>query len=106
MRELEITDQMKLDIKRVNGGIDIDYSKIAVFESRSLNTRPLRRRSGLFAGAIMNRNVLDEMAAKLNASDEGIPLHRMHETSLLNVGRLFAARVDTDTAGISDAVVV
>lgn len=102
MRELEITDQMKVDIRRVNGGVDIDYGKIAVFESRSLNTRPLRRRSGLFAGAVMKPNVLEEMAAKLNSSDEGIPLHRMHETSLLNVGRLFAARVDVANDGASE----
>lgn len=94
MRELPITPEIAAAITRVNGGTQIDLSKIAVFESRSLNTRPLRRRTGLFQGAVTNRNVLDEMAATLNASDEGIPLHRMHETQLINVGRLFAARVD------------
>lgn len=99
MRELPITPEIRAAVKRVNGGVDIDLSKVAVFESRSLNTRPLRRRTGLFAGAIIQKNTLDEMAATLNASDEGIPLHIMHETSLLNVGRLFAARVDQSADG-------
>lgn len=94
MKELDITPAMEASIYRVNGNQRIDLSKIAVFESRSLNTRPLRRRTGLFAKAITRKNVLDEMAAFLNASDEGIPLHIMHNTELLNVGRLFEARVD------------
>lgn len=94
MKELDITPQIEAAIYRVNGGQKIDLSKIAVFESRSLNTRPLRRRTGLFAGGVTLKNTLDEMAAFLNASDEGIPLHLMHNTELLNVGRLFEARVD------------
>lgn len=94
MKELEITPEIEAGIFRVNGGQRIDTSKIAVFESRSLNTRKLRRRTGIFQGAITRKNVLDEMAAFLNTSDEGIPLHLMHNTELLNVGRLFEARVD------------
>lgn len=94
MKELDITPAMEASIYRVNGNQKIDLSKIAVFESRSLNTRPLRRRTGLFAKAITRKNVLDEMAAFLNNSDEGIPLHIMHNTEFLNVGRLFEARVD------------
>ena len=94
MKELDITPEIEAAIFRVNGGQRIDTSKIAVFESRSLNTRKLRRRTGLFQGAITRKNVLDEMAAFLNNSDEGVPLHLMHNTELLNVGRLFEARVD------------
>jgi len=99
MREIPITAEIIAAITRVNGGVAIDLSKVAVFESRSLNTRPLRRRSGLFAGAVTQKITLDEMAATLNASDEGLPLHVMHETDLLNVGRLFAARVDQNPDG-------
>lgn len=94
MKELDITPEIEAAIFRVNGGQRIDTSKIAVFESRSLNTRKLRRRTGLFQGAVTRKNVLDEMAAFLNSSDEGVPLHLMHNTELLNVGRLFEARVD------------
>lgn len=94
MKELDITPAMEASIYRVNGGQKIDLSKIAVFESRSLNTRPLRRRTGLFAAGVTQKVTLDEMAAFLNNSDEGIPLHLMHNTELLNVGRLFEARVD------------
>lgn len=83
MKELDITPQIEAAIYRVNGGQKIDLSKIAVFESRSLNTRPLRRRTGLFAGGVTLKNTLDEMAAFLNASDEGIPLHLMHNTEHL-----------------------
>lgn len=99
MKELEITPEMEAAIYRVNGGQHIDLTKIAVFESRSLNTRPLRRRNGLFAKAVTRKNVLDQMAATLNASDEGIPLHIMHNTEMLNVGRLFSARVDAIQGG-------
>lgn len=99
MREIPITPEIKAAITRVNGGVEIDVSKVAVFESRSLNTRPLRRRTGLFAGAITQKITLDEMAASLNSSDEGLPLHIMHETDLLNVGRLFSARVDQNRDG-------
>lgn len=99
MRELPITPEIQAAITRVNGGTAIDVSKVAVFESRSLNTRPLRRRTGLFQKAVTTKRTLDEMAATLNASDEGIPLHQMHETQLLNVGRLFMARVDQANDG-------
>lgn len=99
MKELDITPEMEAAIQRVNGGQNIDLTKIAVFESRSLNTRPLRRRTGLFAKGVTRKNVLDQMAATLNASDEGIPLHIMHNTEMLNVGRLFMARVDAAPDG-------
>jgi len=99
MRELPVTSEIAAAITRVNGGAKVDLSKIAVFESRSLNTRPLRREKGLFQKAVNTRRTLEEMAQTLNSSDEGIPLHQMHDTELLNVGRLFMARVDQANDG-------
>lgn len=98
-KEIPITSEMKAAIARVNDGSNIDFDQIAVFEARSLNTRPLRRKSGIYAGAVTSKSTLDAMVAALNSSNEGVPLHIMHNTELLNIGKLFQARIDQANDG-------
>lgn len=98
-REIPITEDMKEAILRVNGGQSIDFSQVAAFEARNLNTRPLRRSSGIYAGAVTSKETLEAMVHNLNSSNEGVPLHIMHNTDLLNIGKLFRARIDQANDG-------
>lgn len=98
-REIQIDEDMKAAITRVNGGQPIDFNSIAVFEARSLNTRPLRRKSGIYAHAVTSKSTLESMTALLNNSVEGVPLHVMHNTDMLNIGKVFRARLDQSADG-------
>lgn len=98
-KRIKITPAIEAQIRRVNGGSDIDYSKIAVYETRTLNTMQLRKRGGLYENGKVDISLLEEMVTMLNNSTEGVPLHLMHERQMLNVGKTFQARLDARKNG-------
>lgn len=93
-KRIPLTDKMKEEITRINAGHAIDFDKIAAYETRTVNTKTLRKRGGLYEGSRIDKSVLEGMVAFLNSSDEGVPLHLMHDTCMLNVGKAFRARLD------------
>lgn len=92
-KRISITPAIKAAITRINAGNAIDFEGIAVYETRTVNTKTLRKRGGLYEGARIEKIVLEEMVEQLNNSVEGIPMHLMHETKLLNVGKAFRAQL-------------
>lgn len=93
-KRIPITDKIKAAITRINAGNAIDFEGIAVYETRTVNTKTLRKRGGLYEGARIDKSVLEDMVEHLNNSVEGVPMHLMHDTSRLNVGKAFRARID------------
>ncbi len=90
-KRIPITDAIKSAIIRVNAGSEIDFDGIAVYETRTVNTLTLRKRGGLYENARIDKSVLEGMVEYLNNSVEGVPMHLMHDTKMLNVGKAFRA---------------
>lgn len=93
-KRIRVTPDIEAAIKRVNAGSDIDIDQVAVYETLTVNTIPLRKRGGLYEGGVIDKSVLEEAVTYLNNSVEGVPMHVMHNTQLLNVGKAFRARID------------
>ena len=92
-KRIPITETIKKEITRINAGNEIDFDAIAIYETRTVNTKTLRKRGGLYQGARIDKSVLEEMVESLNNSVEGVPMHLMHETQALNVGKAFRAKM-------------
>lgn len=92
-KRIPITPAIKAAITRINAGSEIDFEGIAVYETRTVNTKTLRKRGGLYEGARIDKVVLEEMVESLNNSVEGVPMHLMHDTKMLNVGKAFRAQL-------------
>lgn len=103
-KRIPITETIKKEITRINAGNEIDFDGIAVYETRTINTRTLRKRGGLYQGARTDKSVLEEMVASLNSSSEGVPMHLMHETQALNVGKAFRAKMSQASDGHFEVV--
>lgn len=103
-KRIPITDSVKAAITRINAGNSIDFDAIAVYETKTLNTKPLRKRGGLYKNAKTDESVLDGMVDSLNNSTEGVPMHLMHNTSMLNVGKAFRATKVKRDDGHSEVV--
>ena len=91
-KQVEKTPTIKDWIGQAFGDPEVSTDDLAVFEAAAANTRPLRRRYGLHAGAVMQPDVLHKMADTVN-SGATVPLHLMHQTGNTPVGRVFRAEV-------------
>lgn len=92
------TDRINELIARAAGDENFDTSTVAVFEAISLNTLPLLRRTGLFAGAVVSAPTLREMAEFVQG-DGRVTLQIMHETDVLPVGKVIHAEVRQTALG-------
>ncbi len=97
-KQVEKTPTIKDWIAQAYGDPKVDTSDLAVFEAAAANTRPLLRRYGLHAGAVMQPDVLHHMADAVNGGAT-VPLHVMHQTHNTPVGRVFRAQVRPGTDG-------
>jgi hypothetical protein len=95
MKQIEKTQSITTKLES-QGLVPAD---VVVFEAIALNTRPLRKQSVLYKGAVASRGVLLEMAASLEA--ETVPLQIMHEGQALPIGRVFEGQV-RDTGSESE----
>lgn len=93
MKRITKTEQIVSQL-RASFGPDANLDPLVVFEARALNTRPLRKTSGLFKGARTSPSTLFEAAAALNR--ESVPIQIQHDTGELPAGRAFYGEVVND----------
>lgn len=99
-KKLDITEEIKAAIIRSTGDAEYDFSKISVFEATALNTLPVTKR-GLFDGAVTPEMTLMQMANYVSKDHkESVPMHVIHETDVLPIGRVFDAKVIPDENGV------
>lgn len=99
-KKIEITPAIQAKIIRSTGDPEYDFSKISVFEATALNTLPVSKR-GLFNGAVAPEMTLMQMANYVSKDHkESVPMHIIHETDVLPVGRVFDAQVLPDENGV------
>ena len=89
-RKVNITGEIQASIRHAISDPDFDTSLVSVFEGRFITTEPVRKR-GLWDGARISGSTLAEMAQFMSEEGNAIPLHIMHETGLLPVGKVFYA---------------
>lgn len=77
-------------------GPDANLDTLAVWEVILANTQPLRKTGGLFKGARLASELLDEMVASVNS--ESVPVHKQHDGSTDPFGRVFHAFRNGDEA--------
>lgn len=73
-------------------GDDADLTKFYIIKVRAVSTEPIHQGT-IYNGATMNEATLDEMASRVNFTDENIGVLTQHDSEKLNVGRVFAAEV-------------
>lgn len=94
MKQVQKTEQI-LNQLRASFGPDAELTSLAVYETRALNSLPLRKSGGIFKGARNSLRLLQQMADWVNG--ESVPLHLSHDTSGLPYGRAFhGALVDNE----------
>lgn len=91
-KQIQMTAEIEAQIKASVNDTNLDVSKLAVFEARTLSTKPIKK-YGLFNGAKVSVGTLQQMADTLNAKGGAIPMQIMHNTDVLPVGRVFQGQV-------------
>lgn len=82
-------------------GADANVADYAVFEAIALNTLPLNQRGSIFNGGRVGVSTLAAMLQQIQAGDRNVPIHLMHDTGALPVGRVFAGELNTDANGVT-----
>lgn len=99
MKQLDMTPALSAMIKQAVGD-DVDTDKLAVFESISLNTRPLPgKRGSLFENAEISANTLKLMVDHINDGNH-LPLISDHDFLGAPKGRVFHAGLDYGDEGL------
>ncbi len=87
MKRIPLTAEITANLRRAYGA-DADLSAMVVYEVVMANTNPIRKK-GLYEGARLQENTLNELVAAVNA--ESIPLLHSHNSENLAFGRVFFA---------------
>jgi hypothetical protein len=101
MKRIEKTERV-MSLLRASYGPDANLSPLVVFEAKALNTRPIRKTSGLFKGARTSPSTLFEAASALNR--ESVPIQIQHDTGELPSGRAFYGEVVADELRVLFAI--
>lgn len=97
MKRIPITPEITAHLRRAYGA-DADLSAMVVYEVVMANSNPIRKK-GLYEGARLQENTLNELVAAVNA--ESIPLLHSHNSENLAFGRVFfAARSYSEARGL------
>jgi hypothetical protein len=96
-KQVEITPAIRSKLAKSYGDADLRTDDLAVFESVAGNTKPLRRRSGLFAGARISPSTFEAMFAHTE-NGNSVPLAVMHRNGI-PVGRVFASSLHPSSDG-------
>lgn len=90
MKRLELTPQLT-DLIRSRVGPDVNLDDIAVFESISLNNKPIAGKKGsLWEGAVATPLTLKQINDAINAG-KTVPLMLDHDMNAMPIGRVFDA---------------
>lgn len=99
-KRVQITPKIE-ELIKANAGEDVNVNDLAVFETESVNTKPVLKPGSLFDGATVTPNTLIQMA-KFNDEGGYVPLHTLHQQGEeLPVGRVFYSEVTQDFDGSS-----
>ena len=91
-KQVPKTDAVKALVAKATGSDSVDMDKIAVYEAVFANTLPLRRQTGLHAGARIGADVFGEMIAALD-NGQSVPVQIMHNTDVLPTGKVLSAKL-------------
>lgn len=80
-------------------GEDVDVNNFYIIKVRAISTEPVHQNT-IFDGAILTASSIDEMKDIVNYTDENIGVLTMHDSSELNVGRVFHSEV-VDEGGVT-----
>lgn len=98
MKRLELTSQLT-DLIRSRVGPDVSLDGIAVFESISLNNKPLPGKKGtLWEGAVATPLTLKQIDEAINGG-KTVPLMLDHNMQAMPTGRVFDAGLDYASDG-------
>ena len=101
-KRLDITPGIADAISRSTGG-SVEPNGVAVFETISMNTLPIKKHGTIFHRAVATESLMQEMAQFTNKEDAFLPLHVMHDQGkALPVGRVFEAEVNQNDSGITE----
>lgn len=90
-KELTLTPELLAKFQN-KFGQDVDPNNFYCIQVRAVSTEPIHQGT-IYNGATMNRETLASMADIINFTDENIGVLTMHDSTNLNVGRVFAAEV-------------
>lgn len=96
-KRIQMTPEIEMRLRKAIDNPEADLSNLAVFEARMISTEPLRK-GGFWQKARISESTLKQMEDIINADDGSIPLHVMHNSEVLPVGRVFAARTQNMNA--------
>lgn len=92
-KQVEITEELIAQIELVTK-TSIDPDSIVAFEAIAASTRPISKMGSMYNGAVMSRQLLNDMAEAVNTGSESVPLHTLHlQGDELPIGRVFKASV-------------
>ena len=97
-----MTEALSNDIKRSVGDPELDTSKLQVFETIALSTRPIKRNWGMYNGARPSVSLLKEMADFISKEGNAVPLQIMHNNEVLPIGRVVGGQVVDNGLGDSE----
>lgn len=98
-KQLELTDEIRNSFTK-KFGEDVDINKFYIIEARALSTEPIHQ-STIYDGAVASVDTLYDMEHLVNDTDENIGIHIMHEDAVLNIGRVFSARVINEDSNVT-----
>ena len=94
-KSVQITAQIEDWIRSATANSDFDTSKVSVFETYLVSTRPIQKRGSIFNDARIVPSVLVAMAEHINQEGHAIPLHTLHQQGgELPVGRVIYATTE------------
>ena len=101
MKQLDMTPEMAALIKR-RVGEDVDPSKLTVFETIALNTKPLPgKRGSIFERAVAKPVTLAQIVDYIDAGNHA-PVMFDHEMEGAPMGRLFHAELHSDDNSLDE----
>lgn len=89
-KRLEMTKEIQSQIRRGVDHAEFDTSQLVVFEAKMLSTEAITK-PGFWNKARVTASTLNQMVSLVNSQGGAIPLHIMHDSTVLPVGKVFAA---------------
>ena len=101
-KRLDITPEIAASIARSTDN-SVNPEEVAVFETVSLNTLPIRKKGTIFDGAIATESLLQAMADFTNTPPGFVPLHTNHQQGEeMPIGRVFEAQMGDAGNGVKE----
>lgn len=92
-KTVEITPKIEEWIRGAMNDPEFDTSNVSVFEAYLVSTRPIQKRGSIFDKGRIQPSVLNAMADWV-AQGNAVPIHTLHNSEMLPVGRAFYAATE------------